>query len=631
MNFLAQNMQSQMDQNLNFSYDDIAARVGNAISNMPYVTYGFSVARNGTHLHNHFINIDERARLSTGDILIVARDRSEGSKKDIQIIYGETEILQFNSVNQAFSSGKTSAGNPRFIKVEGQEIFAASLSIPLIKDNVVQGVIGVIIDFEEFSKNILEGKRSFEGEYSFLMGPDLSLAVHPFKENLGKKVPSLITAQSAAKITSSVENKRDEVVEYENLYGSQGYLGLSHFSLGKRSNSYWTIATFAPSDSIFAPVKELFKTILIAGIVSFLIVVVIIFVFVKKYLVAKIEFILEKLKMFFDYINFKSQTPPPTLNLKTNDELGMFAKSLNDNINRANQVFLQNKEIVQKVTKALNQAELGNLDVRVEDRSQNPDIDALVLRLNKLLSILRDKVGSDMTAIQHIFEEYKTLDFRNQIPNASGIVEVTTNLLGQEIVKMLTKSSEFANALSDESGKLQEGIRTLTKSSNSQATSLEETAAALEEITSSMQNVSHKTGEVIVQSEEIKNITSIIADIADQINLLALNAAIEAARAGEHGRGFAVVADEVRKLAERTQKSLSEIEASTNLLVQSINDMAESIKEQTMGITQINESVTQIEQATQDNVKIANDSVAISDSVSAIAADILADVEKKKF
>ncbi|WP_374057352.1 methyl-accepting chemotaxis protein [Campylobacter concisus] len=174
-------------------------------------------------------------------------------------------------------------------------------------------------------------------------------------------------------------------------------------------------------------------------------------------------------------------------------------------------------------------------------------------------------------------------------------------------------------------------MKQVTQGASTQANSLQESAAAIEQMSSSMGAISQKTVDVIKQSEEIKNIIVIIRDIADQTNLLALNAAIEAARAGEHGRGFAVVADEVRKLAERTQKSLGEIETNANILTQSINEMSESIREQSEGINMINQSVSQIDSITKQNVDIVSSTNEITAQIDEMAKTIVADVKKNKF
>ncbi|HEG2581938.1 TPA: methyl-accepting chemotaxis protein [Campylobacter lari] len=367
-----------------------------------------------------------------------------------------------------------------------------------------------------------------------------------------------------------------------------------------------------PNETVYASIIELRNIILISSVIAIIFIVIVISTSVKRIVSIRVQRLQNHLMKFFKYLNHETSTVE-VLTPRYNDELGKMALMINDNVQYIHTCLEKDEITVQNILEVSCDIEKGYFTQRIDANPVNPKLVELKEVLNKMFEDMQMKIGKDLNEIERVFASFQNLDFSDKLDNAEGEIEKSLNAVGAEIRKMPQAS-------------LSQGEMLQTK-----ADSLQESAAAVEEMSASTNAVAARTEEVIKQSSDIKDVTDVIRDIADQINLLALNAAIEAARAGEHGRGFAVVADEVRNLAERTQKSLGEIEANTNILVQSINEMGESIKEQALGISQINQSVSVIDGLTKENSQIAHATNSVANEVDSMSADIVAEVRRKKF
>jgi len=283
---------------------------------------------------------------------------------------------------------------------------------------------------------------------------------------------------------------------------------------------------------------------------------------------------------------------------------------------------IQGVHIIRDSMVSFVQAKELNFRIKYEKKNELKDISD---SFNSLVSTLEQTIvdakhsSSENASVSHELSTTSMQIGRNA-EKSTTIVESTI----QEIATIKTFVQETAMLSESMKKSITEAGQRLDNAKNEVVSLRNEVSLASEAETA----LASKLEQMSSDAEQVKQILTVISDIADQTNLLALNAAIEAARAGEHGRGFAVVADEVRKLAERTQNSLTEINATINVIVQSIVDSSEQMGRNAKNIRRLSDVSTGVEETILGTTSVMQESVVSVTTSAANSIRIASDTDR---
>ena len=224
-------------------------------------------------------------------------------------------------------------------------------------------------------------------------------------------------------------------------------------------------------------------------------------------------------------------------------------------------------------------------DLSVEIPVANTDSTSLLAAMKVMQSNLQKLIGEIQTNADMVASAAKKMTIAAEDVACSSNQQSASSLVIAAAMEQLTVS---INLISDSANRAQtiSGDSELLMNETSGVVS--EAVNRIAKIATVVEQASQTVRTLGQESENVSKIVLVIKEVADQTNLLALNAAIEAARAGEQGRGFAVVADEVRKLAERTTQSTQEITTMISSMQSSARDAVTCIED---AVANVNEGV----------------------------------------
>ncbi|MBR8831190.1 MAG: hypothetical protein N5P05_002956 [Chroococcopsis gigantea SAG 12.99] len=297
------------------------------------------------------------------------------------------------------------------------------------------------------------------------------------------------------------------------------------------------------------------------------------------------------------------------------DESGLLAHSFNQMVKviatttreaqqRASETEQAKEDLQRQVIRLLDDVEgaaRGDLTVQAE---VTPDVlgavaDAFNLTIQNLREIVRQvkQAAKQVNKGSTDSESYA----RNQSSDALRMAEELAVTLNS--VQMMTESIQ---RVAENAREAEEVARTSSITALKGGESVERTVSGILQIRETVSETARKVKRLAEASQEISKIVAVISQIASRTNLLALNASIQSARAGEAGRGFAIVADEVRQLADRSAKSLKEIEQIVLQIQSETGSVMTAMEEGIQQVLDVTERSEQAKKSLEDIIQVSN-------------------------